>query len=137
MPSAQGLLVFRGWDPLRPDDFDVLWEHMVLEYLDAHGHERKIQYWRDANGREIDFVMVRNREEVDAIECKWDPVQFDPEAIKLFRSYYPGGNNYVLSPLTIQGYPKKVSGLDVYVCNPDGWREHVEKGGLGGRHRKA
>jgi len=142
MPKAYGfdtgfVSFCRGWDPLRPDDYGVLWEHVVLEYLDAHGHERKIQYWRDANGQEIDFVMVRNREEVDAIECKWDPVQFDPKAIKLFRSYYPHGNNYVLSPLTMQGYPKKASGLEVYICNPDGWREHVEKGRSPSKHRKA
>ena len=67
-------------------------------------------------GREIDFVIVRNREEIDAIECKWDRVQFDPKAMKVFRSYYPRGKNYLLSPLTITGYTKKVSGLDIYVC---------------------
>ena len=34
----------RGWDPLRPDDFGVLWEHMVLEHLQAHfpGHARPL-----------------------------------------------------------------------------------------------
>jgi len=113
----------RGWDPLRPDDYGVLWEHLVLEYLQAHAHARKIQYWRDAAGREIDFVIIRNREEIDAIECKWDPMQFDPVAMKVFRSYYPRGKNYLMSPLTIAGYMKKVSGLDIYICNPDGWQK--------------
>jgi len=117
----------RGWDPLRPDDYGLLWEHLVLEYLQAHEHEGKIQYWRDAAGREVDFVISRNPEEVDAIECKWDPGQFDPAAMKLFRTYYPRGNNYVLSPLTVPGYAKKVSGLEIYVCNPDGLQKHAEK----------
>ena len=117
---------FRGWDPLRPDDYGVLWESMALEYLQAQGHRWRVQYWRDAAGREVDFVIARNREEVDAIECKWDPTQFNPEAMKLFRSYYPRGNNYVLSPLTLKGYSRKVSGLNVYVCNPDGWRERTK-----------
>lgn len=117
----------RGWDPLRPDDYGILWEHLVLEYLQAHAHEWRIQYWRDASGREIDFVIARNREEVDAVECKWDPTKFDPAAIKLFRTYYPRGNNYLLSPLTIPGYPKKLSGLDIYACNPDCWSKHAKK----------
>jgi len=119
----------RGWDPLRPDDYGLLWEHLVLEYLQAHGYEWRIQYWRDAAGREIDFVIARNRDEVDAIECKWDPTQFDPAAIKLFRSYYPRGNNYLLSPLSIPAYPKKVSGLDIYVCNPEDWRRRATEHG--------
>lgn len=131
MPKAYafdtGFVSFcRGWDPLRPDDYGLLWEHVVLEYLQAHAHEWRIQYWRDAAGREIDFVIARNREEIDAIECKWNPEQFDPIAIKLFRSYYPCGNNYLLSPLTVPGYAKKVSDLDIYVCNPDGWQRYTK-----------
>ena len=131
MPKAYafdtGFVSFcRGWDPLRPDDYGLLWEHLVLEYLQAHAHEWRIQYWRDAAGREIDFVIARNREEIDTIECKWNPVQFDPTAVKLFRSYYPHGNNYLLSPLSVPGYAKKVSDLDIYVCNPDGWRRYTK-----------
>jgi hypothetical protein len=47
----------------------------------------------------------------------------------VFRSYYPRGKNYLLSPLTITGYTKKVSGLDIYVCNPDGWQKYSEEHG--------
>jgi len=131
-----GFLSFaRGWDPLRPEDYGLLWEHLVLEYLQAHGHDWRIQYWRDAAGREIDFVIARSRDQVDAIECKWDPAQFDPAALKVFRSYYPRGTNYLLSPLTSPGYRKKIAGVDLYVCNPDGWRTHVGKQGSRGKVR--
>jgi len=116
---------FCGWDPLRPDDLGHLWEHLVLEYLLAYGQEWKIHYWRDASGREIDFIIGRNRNEIDAIECKWDPQAFDPAALKVFRSYYPSGNNYLVSPLSIPGYWKEISGFKVYVCNPEGWREQA------------
>lgn len=114
----------RGWDPLRPEDYGFLWEHLVLEYLQAHAHEWLVRYWRDMAGREIDFVIARSRNEVDAIECKWDPQHFDPAVLRTFRSRYPLGKNYVMSPLTVPGYSKKFAGLEVYVCNPDGWREH-------------
>jgi hypothetical protein len=120
----------RGWDPLRHDDYGVLWEHLVLEYLQAHAYEWRVKYWRDAAGREIDFVVVRSRDQVDALECKWDPSQFDPEALKLFRSYYPKGNNYLVSPLAVQGYRRKVAGLDIHVCNPAGWLKHAERHGV-------
>jgi len=49
----------------------------------------------------------------------------DPAAIKVFRSYYPKGNNYLICPLSIPGYSKRVAGLDIYVCNPDGWGQRM------------
>lgn len=110
----------RGWDPLRPDDYGLLWEHVVLEYLQAYMPEQNIQYWRDAGGREIDFVIVRRRDEVDAIECKWNHDQFDPNALKVFRSLYNRGNNYLVCPIAVPGYRKRVSGMEIQVCNPEG-----------------
>jgi len=132
MPKAYafdtGFVSFsRGWDPLRPDDYGVLWEHVVLEYLQAHGHEWETHYWRDAAGHEIDFVIARKRGEVDAIECKWDPAKYDSATLKLFRSYYPRGKNYLVSPITESWYAKKVSGMDICVCNPDGWTDRALK----------
>jgi hypothetical protein len=117
----------RGWDPLRPDDYGILWEHLVLEYLQAHLYNRTVQYWRDANGREIDFIMVRNRNEVDTIECKWNPDQFNPDALKIFRNFYNQGNNYLVCPVSVTGYLKRVSGMDIYLCNPEGLLRSLEK----------
>jgi predicted AAA+ superfamily ATPase len=111
----------RGWDPLRQDDYGPLWEHIILEYLQAHVYESQIQYWRLADGREIDFVVPRGRDMIDVIECKWNPEQFDPASLKLFRALYPKGNNYIVSPISVPGYPKKISAMDVYICNPTGW----------------
>ena len=65
----------RGWNPLRPDDCGFLWEHLVLEHLQAFLPDLPLHYWRDKTGREVDFVIVRNRDQVDAIECKWDSVR--------------------------------------------------------------
>ena len=112
----------RGWDPLRPEDHGQLWEHLVLEFLQARVHDRRIQYWRDASGREVDFVIPRGRDEVDAIECKWDPAEFDATALRLFRTYYPRGGNYVLSPISGPGYPKRAGGLEVFVSSPEDWK---------------
>jgi hypothetical protein len=117
----------RGWDPLRQDDYGPLWEHLVLEYLQAHAYESQIQYWRTVEGREVDFVIARNRDEIDAIECKWNPEQFDPAGLKVFRALYPKGKNYLVSPIATPGYHKKISGMDIYICNPTGWWKETHK----------
>lgn len=81
--------------------------------------EQTVQYWRDAGGREIDFIMVRQRDEVDAIECKWNPDLFSSDALKVFRSVYDRGNNYLVCPISAPGCRKRVSGMDIHVCNPE------------------
>jgi predicted AAA+ superfamily ATPase len=115
----------RGWDPLRPEDLGLLWEHMVLEFIQAQGDEPRVQYWRDTAGREVDFVMPKGRDAVDVIECKWNPAEMDPSAVKTFRRFYPRGNNYLVCPMSGQGYSMRVGGMGFFVCNPSGWRERV------------
>jgi predicted AAA+ superfamily ATPase len=111
----------RGWDPLRPDDCGLLWEHVVLESLQAYAHAQEIHYWRDMAGREVDFVIRINRDEVDAIECKWDPRQFDVSSLKAFRTRYPCGKNYLVCPDAGPGYERNVNGICVFVVNPRQW----------------
>jgi uncharacterized protein len=108
----------RGWDPLRQEDYGNLWEHLVLEHLQARFYERRINYWRDSSGRELDFVLPGNRESVDVVECKWDPSAFESKSLKAFRGFYPGGNNYLVCPLTTAGYFKEIGSLKIYICNP-------------------
>ncbi len=114
-----GFITFvRGWDPLRPQDYGILWEHLVLEYLQACFPDEAVRYWRDKAGREVDFVLARRRDRVDAVECKWNPSDFDPDALRLFRSYYPQGENYLVSPLAGPAYPRRFGSLTVKVCAP-------------------
>ncbi len=110
----------RGWDPLRQEDFGLLWEHLVLEHLQAHLPETPVRYWRDKQGREVDFILVRGRDEVDAIECKWDPGAFDNTALNVFRGYYPKGRNYLVSPSGEPAYTKRAGSHEVLVCTPSG-----------------
>jgi predicted AAA+ superfamily ATPase len=110
----------RGWNPLRPDDCGLLWEHLVLEHLQAFLPDLPLHYWRDKTGREVDFVIVRNRDEVDALECKWDASEFDPAGLKAFRAIYPNGNNYLVCPSSVPPYLKQAGSLEVKVCDPAG-----------------
>ena len=110
----------RGWDPLRPEDLGILWEHVVLEHLQAHHPEVSIRYWRDKAGREVDFLLTRARDTVDAVECKWDAAAFDASSLQLFRSYYPRGANYLVTPQTEPPYMRRFGKLEVTVCHPEG-----------------
>jgi predicted AAA+ superfamily ATPase len=50
---------FRGWNEQRADDLGLLWEHYVLNELHARLQTRRINYWRDKQGHEVDFVLAR------------------------------------------------------------------------------
>lgn len=110
---------FRGWDPLRLADFGSLWEHLVLESLQAHVSQLSVHFWRTATGQEVDFVLPRSRDRIDCIECKWDPRNVDVAGIAAFRSLYPSGKNIVLSPLEgITRYEKTVRNIDLIISHP-------------------
>jgi hypothetical protein len=98
----------------------VLWEHIVLEHLQAHLPDLPIRYWRDKAGREVDFVLVRTRDRVDAIECKWDPGKLDPTPLAVFRSHYPRGTNYLVTPAAGRTHARRFRDLEVTVCPPEG-----------------
>lgn len=110
----------RGWNPLRPDDCGLLWEHLVLEQLQAHLPDFHLHYWRAKSGREVDFVIFRSRDQVDALDCKWDPAEFDAAGLKAFRALYPRGTNYPIAPLTVPSYLKRAADLEIRVRDPSG-----------------
>jgi predicted AAA+ superfamily ATPase len=87
---------FKGWHKLRPDDMGVLWEHYVLNELQAQLQTRRIQYWRDKRGHEVDFILVERGGNPVAIECKWSASSFDPSGMQAFRRQYEKGENYVV-----------------------------------------
>ena len=108
----------RGWDPLRAEDFGALWEHLVLEHLQALFPDLPARYWHDKSGREVDFVLAHRRDAVDAIECKWNPAAFDSSALQVFRGFYPKGRNYLVTPSGDPPYTKRFGKLEVRICTP-------------------
>jgi predicted AAA+ superfamily ATPase len=109
---------FKGWDTLRTEDKGILWEHLVLETLQAYYPDKKIMYWRDKSGREIDFVIQKERDSVDVFECKWNVDDFSPKSLKVFRKFYPNGKNYLVSPVAIS-YKKRYDDVIVEIISPE------------------
>ena len=107
----------RGWDHLRTEDCGTLWEHLMLDTLIAAGLP-KIHFWRDKQQREVDFVIPRGRDTVDAIECKWKADAFETRGLAAFREQYARGRNFVVSPLNGPAYERTVSGMKVSFVSP-------------------
>lgn len=115
----------RGWDRLRAEDCGVLWEHLVLETPVAAGLSR-IHFWRDKQQREVDSVLPRGRETVDAVECKWSADAFELRGLTAFRALYPRGKNYVVCPRAGPAYERRQNGHTLTFLSPAELRQMLE-----------
>jgi predicted AAA+ superfamily ATPase len=107
----------RGWSELRNEDRGQLWEHLVLETLLSLPGGQAINFWRDKQRREVDFVLPRGRSTCDAIECKWTADAFELTGLKAFRQNYPRGRNLLISPQVMQPYERTIDGVEVTFGN--------------------
>ena len=107
----------KGWNSIRDDDRGLLWEHLVLDSLRFRYRDEDLFYWQDKSRREVDFVIRRERDRLDLIECKNDPARVSTSAIKAFRSRYPQGDNYVVSPVAKQSYRVRRGDLVLTICS--------------------
>jgi len=105
----------RGWYELRREDMGTLWEHYVLNEIQARLQSRRISYWRDKRGHEIDFVLISSKDQKTplAIECKWSSKDFDAINIKAFRRQYTEGNNYVVAADVDRPFKRTYHGIPV------------------------
>jgi uncharacterized protein len=112
-----GFVTFeKGWDSIRDDDRGLLWEHLVLDSLRFHFADEAIFYWQDKSHRELDFVIRRDRDRVDLVECKINPDKLDPGSTEAFRALYPSGENYVVCPEVRAPYRVRRGGRVFIVC---------------------
>jgi uncharacterized protein len=104
---------YRGWLHPRADDMGLLWEHYVLNELHARTKTRRINYWRDKHGHEVDFVMVRRGHPPVGIECKWSANDFDAAGFKAFAARYPKAELLVVAQDVGRSHQKIYGGLHV------------------------
>lgn len=102
---------YKGWFELRKEDIGILWEHFVLNEIYAQTQTRRMGYWRDKRGHEVDFVLAERGRPPMAIECKGSSSDVDPTGLKAFRKIYPEGPNYIVAPDITRPYPKHFGAL--------------------------
>lgn len=116
---------FRGWAELRQEDRGVLWEHFVLNELQARlPPGTKIRYWRTKHGNEIDFVLLRRGRHPVAIECKWSADDLDVGNLAVFRRHYPAGPSYVIASDVRRPMERELDGVRLRIV---GLRDLVDE----------
>ncbi|MSR77194.1 MAG: ATP-binding protein [Candidatus Omnitrophica bacterium] len=107
----------KGWNDLRNEDLGLLWEHYVLNELQAHLQTRDIRYWRDKQGHEIDFILASRHQPPTVIECKWNSNGLDPKNILIFRRQYPHGKNFVVCSNIDRSYIQKHGVMSIHLLS--------------------
>jgi uncharacterized protein len=119
----------KGWQEIRQEDIGLLWEHCVLNEMNAHLQSRAIHYWRDKRGHELDFVLYNKRNKsLTAIECKFNSLQIDSSKsattaivrnLEAFRYHYPKGENFVVASDIDTPFERNYADLKISFVNID------------------
>ena len=112
----------KRWESLREEDLGLLWEHLVLETLQSIP-VAEIRFWRDKQGRELDFVLPAARDACDVIECKWSTETVYPKNLNPFREAHPKGRNFVVSPRRTPPLTRTVQGVEITFLGLDHLRK--------------
>jgi len=117
----------KGWRTLRQEDLGILWEHCVLNEIQAHLQQRTIHYWRNKQQHEIDFVIPnKNHGGITAIECKLNSsratlntssLESMGKNIEAFRKLYPEGDNFIVCSDITASFTRKYNDLTLTFVN--------------------
>ena len=116
---------YRGWDRLKPEHLGLLWEHLVLNDIHARTQSRRVLYWRDKLGHEVDFVLRQHGGKLTAIECKWSAEAFDPAGFRHFSRAYPGSRLIVVAHDSKEKQTRNYDGLEVSFTNLAGLQDFL------------
>jgi predicted AAA+ superfamily ATPase len=86
-------------------------ENLVASHLlkwvhfeqDARGREIELRYFRDTDGREVDFVVVERRRPILLVECKWDDVEVD-RSLRYLKERFPRAEAWQISAAGTKDY---------------------------------
>src|SRR3990167_4738692 len=79
---------------------------------DARGDDINLCYFRDVDGREVDFVVVSGKKPILFIECKWNDAPLSP-SLKYMKERFPNGEAWQISAIGKKNY---ISELGIRVC---------------------
>lgn len=105
---------YRGWTELRPEDLGILWEHYVLNELDARFPHVDARYWRTTAQKEVDFVLSRRGSAPLAVECKWTAASAgNLPGLRAFLRAYPGAVALVVASDVERPYSRRLGDSEV------------------------
>jgi len=78
--------------PELPQRFENLVASHLLKWVqyqqDSQGRDVELRYFRDVDGREVDFVVTERRKPLTLIECKWADAEID-RSLKYLKTRFP------------------------------------------------
>lgn len=93
-----------------PDDgarFENLVACHLLKWVhfeqDVNGRDLELRYFRDVDGREVDFVVVEGRHPILFVECKWNDVAVD-RGIHYLNARFPEADAWQISAIGDKDY---------------------------------
>lgn len=102
--------------PELPMRFENLVASALLKWVhfqqDTLGEEINLCYFRDIDGREVDFVITSNRKPIMFIECKWNDTSISP-ALKYLKLRFPSCQAWQISAI---GNKDFIGDLGIRVC---------------------
>lgn len=86
--------------PETPQRFENLVASHLLKWVqlqqDAQGRDLELRYFRDVDGREVDFVITERRKPVTLIECKWADAEVD-RSLRYLKARFPAADAWQVS----------------------------------------
>jgi predicted AAA+ superfamily ATPase len=76
------------------------WVHWVQ---DSEGRDLELRYFRDTDGREVDFVVMERRNPVLLVECKWGDGPVD-RSLRYLKGKFPGAPAWQVSMAGTKDY---------------------------------
>lgn len=102
-----------------PDE-SARFENLVAAHLlkwvhfqqDTKGRELELRYFRDVQGREVDFVVTERRVPIRLIECKWKDAPVD-KSLRYLKNRFPDCEAYQISAVGKKDYVSGGDGIQV------------------------
>jgi len=103
------------------DNLSIRFENMVAIHLlkwvqfeeDTKARDLELRYFRDIDGREVDFIITEKMKPIMAIECKWDDTDIH-KGLKYFKAHFPHCHCWQISMVGKKNY---ISKNEIRVCN--------------------
>jgi uncharacterized protein len=70
---------------------------------DARGRGLELRYFRDTDGREVDFVVVEGRRPQLLVECKWGDTAVD-RGLRYLKARFPAADAWQISATGSKDY---------------------------------
>jgi predicted AAA+ superfamily ATPase len=96
--------------------FENLVAAALLKWVDFQqdtlGKDIELRYFRDVDGREVDFVIVEAKKPLYLIECKWDDAALS-SGLQYLKTRFPDCQAWQISAVGVKNY---VGHLGIRVC---------------------